>query len=67
MLKLSDLYLDVERIFDGSQILAEEPVPYYTYKDGKKTDDIEGYRYMIVLPNLAFEKVSVKVPGKLLI
>lgn len=65
MLKLSDIHLDVDRLFDGNQMLADDPVPYYVYKDGQRTDNIEGYRYSVVLPNTKFEKVTVKVPGEM--
>ena len=39
--------------------------PYYRYDEsGNKTTDVEGYRYDIVLPDVGYEKVSVKIPGE---
>ena len=40
-----------------------EVTPAYVYKNGVKTNEIEGYRYGLVLPEIGFERLSVKILG----
>lgn len=35
--------------------------PGYKYVDGKATNEIDHYKYDVVLPNNGFEKITVKV------
>ena len=49
----------------GSTMLATGVAPYYEYDSvGKRTGTIQGYRYMVVLPERGYEALSVKVPGR---
>ena len=41
--------------------------PGKRYVDGKATDEIDHYKYDVVLPNNGFEKITVKVKGNPLI
>ena len=37
--------------------------PQFVFADGKRTDEIAGYVYSVVLPALGFDKLSVKIAG----
>ena len=37
--------------------------PAYDYKDGKRTETVTGYRYEVALPDLGFDKLSVRIDG----
>lgn len=41
--------------------------PDYAYADNKRTDNLIGYKYTIVLVNRGYNKVDVKIPGKQLL
>ena len=61
MLNLRDLRIDNASL--GRKMLLVEVVPTYAYQDGKRTDDISGYRYVICLPDHKLEKLGVKIDG----
>lgn len=60
-MKLTDLIIDPRSI--GKSQLLVDVLPVYRYENGKKTGEIEGYRYILVLPERGFEKISVKILG----
>ena len=39
----------------------------YEYKDGRRTDNVTGYRYSICLPEKGLEKINVRIDGKQLL
>ena len=49
MIKLHALKIDVVATL-GKRYWLTEVRPVYKYTDNKKTDEIDGYRYTIVLP-----------------
>ena len=51
----------------GTNPLLVDVKPWYIYVDGHKSDDIEGYRYIVALPDHQFEKLGVKILGECLI
>lgn len=61
MLNIRDLRIDNASL--GRKMLLVDVVPTYTYQDGKRTDDIGGYRYIICLPEHKLEKLGVKIDG----
>lgn len=61
-MKLNDIVIDNEKTL-GKHLLLTEVIPYYRYNDGKKTNEIEGYKYTVVLQERKFEKLSVKIEG----
>jgi len=63
MIKLHALKIDVVATL-GKRYWLTEVRPVYKYIDNKKTDEIDGYRYTIVLPERGLEKISVKIEGK---
>ncbi len=66
MLSIKDVKIDVASL--GEKKLLTAVTPVYEYgKDGKRTDTISGYRYEIVLPEVRFEKLGVKIAGAKLV
>ena len=61
-LKITDLKIDAKSL--GKTMLLADISPSYEYKDGERTDKLEGYRYSVVLPAHKMEKISVKVLNK---
>ena len=61
-MRLTDLKIDLSSI--GSKYWLVEVLPVYAYENGRKTDTISAYRYMIALPDCNLEKIGVKVEGK---
>lgn len=61
MLKITDLRIDPHSLGDKF-LFSGEITPAYDYKDWHKTNNINGYKYGVVLPNLKFEKINIKVP-----
>ena len=51
----------------GKTMLLVDVTPYYAYSEGQRTNQIEGHRYTVVLPELGFEKLGIKVEGEKLI
>ena len=66
MLNLSDLKIDPLETL-GEKMLLVGVVPIYEYVDKKRTDNVTGFRYIVVCPKLAFEKVGVRIDGPQLV
>ena len=62
-LKITDLKIDPSSL--GETFLLADITPSYEYKDGERTDKLDGYRYSVVLPAHKMEKLSVKVSNKI--
>ena len=62
MLNIRDLRIDHASL--GAKKLLVDIAPAYEYKDGKRTDTLTGYRYVVALPEHTLEKLSVKIDGK---
>ena len=65
MLNIRDLRIDPASL--GSKNLLVDITPAYEYKDGKRTDNLTGYRYTVALPEHGLDKISVRIDGKQLI
>lgn len=62
MLKVTDLKIAPESL--GEQFILVEVAPVYKFtEDRKKTDEVIAYKYTCALPDLAFEKVNIKIDG----
>lgn len=48
----------------GKKLLLIDVVPVYSYDKGVRTDEVAGYRYIIVAEQMAFEKLGVKIMGE---
>ena len=48
-------------------MLLVDITPAYEYKDGRRLDNVTGYRYIVALPEHGLEKLGVKIDGKQLL
>jgi len=62
MLNIRALKIDPASL--GAKELLVEIVPAYEYKDGRRAENVTGYRYMVALPEHGLEKIGVKIDGK---
>ncbi len=65
MLNIRNLRIDPASL--GGKKLLVEIIPAYEYKDGRRTDTVTGYRYVVALPDHQLEKIGVKIEGKQLL
>lgn len=65
MLNIRDLRIDPASL--GSKKLLVDILPAYAYADGRRTDTVTGYRYVVALPDHQLEKLGVKIEGKQLL
>jgi len=61
-LRITDLAIDVDSL--GGDFILTDIRPYYQYKDGERTEKIDGYRYAVALPHKKMEKLNIKVEQK---
>ncbi|MBR5472307.1 MAG: hypothetical protein IKU81_09420 [Oscillibacter sp.] len=66
MLNIRDLKIDAAATL-GSKKLLVDVVPVYEYKDNQRMDKVVAYRYVVALPERAFEKIGVRIDGPQLI
>ena len=62
MLNIRNLRIDPASL--GTKKLLVDVAPAYEYKDGKRTDTVTGYRYIVALPAHSLEKIGVRIDGK---
>ena len=62
MMKLTDLIVSPKSL--GDKLWLVDVSPAYEYKDGKRTDTVTGYRYIVALPAHSLEKIGVRIDGK---
>lgn len=60
-MKITDLTISSSSL--GNHLWLVDVVPAYAYKDNRRTDVIQGYRYIIALPEKGLEKISVRIDG----
>lgn len=63
MVKVTDVKIDVPATV-GNKLLLVDIKPRYEYDNNQRTDKVAGYGYTVVLPDKAFEKLTVKIDGK---
>ncbi len=64
-MKITNLKLNASSV--GKKMLLVDVTPCYVYANGQRTNEIEGYRYVVVLPEMEFDKLGVKINGEQLI
>ena len=62
LMNIRDLRIDPASL--GTKKLLVDVAPAYEYKDGKRTDTVTGYRYIVALPAHSLEKIGVRIDGK---
>lgn len=65
MINIRDLRIDPASL--GTKKWLVDIMPAYEYKDGKRTDTVTGYRYIVALPAHGLEKLGIKIDGKQLV
>lgn len=61
-MKVSDLIIDPRSI--GETALLVDVLPVYDYdRNQNRTDTISAHKYVVVLPDIKFEKLGVKIEG----
>ena len=63
MVKVTDVKIDVPATV-GNKLLLVDIKPRYEYDNNQRTSNITGYGYTVVLPDKAFEKLTVKIDGQ---
>lgn len=59
--------IDIEKTIGKPPYWLAEVSEDWEYKDNKRTANQRGFRYAVAIPQLAFEKIGVKIPGRKLI
>ena len=62
MLNIRDLKIDAAATL-GSKKLLVDVVPVYEYKDNQRMNKVVAHRYVVALPERAFEKIGVRIDG----
>ncbi|MCI6653609.1 MAG: hypothetical protein MSH11_09430 [Ruminococcus sp.] len=47
----------------GNNLVLVDVAPIKSYVDGRRMDEVSGYRYTVALPDKAFDKLVVKIDG----
>jgi len=63
MIKLSDIKIDAYATL-GENMLLTDITPAYVYLNGRKTEEVEGFKYTVACQHLNLDKVSIKILGK---
>lgn len=61
-MEVKDIVADAKKTV-GSNLMLVDIIPVNVYENGKRTDKICGYRYVVAMPDHAFDKISVKIDG----
>ena len=61
MIPINDLRIDPASL--GHRFWCVGVVPAYEYKNGIKTDNVVGHKYLIALPEKNLEKIGVRIDG----
>ena len=60
-MKITDAIINPRTL--GKKLILVDIQPMYEYDNGRRTDTIKGYRYVVALPEHGFDKISVKIEG----
>ncbi len=63
MLTLKQLVINSKATL-GENLKLVGIAPAYEYRDGKRLNDVVGYRYSVVSPTLGYDKIDIKVLGE---
>lgn len=66
-MNLRDLVIDAQKTL-GDNLMLVDVLPSYAYdSNGQKTSNICAYKYVVCVPKLSLDKISIKIDGDLLI
>lgn len=63
MIKITDIQLTLEQVAHSTNVLLIDCKPVKEFVDGKPTDKIVAYNYVVVAPQNKFANFSVKIEG----
>lgn len=49
--------------FPNCSFLLTRVTPSYIYADGKRTQETDGWKYMVLIPELGYDSLNVKIAG----
>lgn len=61
-MEIKNLIIDSEKSV-GNNLVLVDVAPIKSYVDGRRMDEVSGYRYTVALPDKAFDKLVVKIDG----
>lgn len=61
-MNITKLSIPLDIITGDAKLILLEVAPYYSYVDGKRTNTLLGYRYLVV-EDKTFDKMFVKIPS----
>lgn len=62
-MEIKNLIIDSNRSV-GKNLVLVDVAPIKSYIDGRRTDEVSGYRYTVAMPDKAFDKLVVKIDGE---
>jgi len=65
-MKVVDVVADVPKTIGGKTVLTGVK-PVYDYANGMRSNTVVAYRYIVALPDRAYEHLEVKIPGQQLL
>lgn len=63
-MNIQDLIIDANATV-GKKLLLTEVLPSFKYENGKRTDEVNGFKYVVAMAERHLEKLSVKIDGDL--
>ena len=63
-MEIKDLKIDANATV-GKKLLLTEILPSFKYENGKRTDEVSGFKYVVAMAERHLEKLSVKIDGDL--
>lgn len=49
--------------FPNCSYLLTQVTPSFIYADGKRTQETDGWKYNVLIPELGYDSLNVKIPG----
>ena len=62
-MEIKNLIIDANRSV-GKNLVLVDVAPIKSYVDGRRMNEVSGYRYTVALPDKAFDKLVVKIDGE---
>lgn len=59
---IKNIVIDAQKTI-GKNVLLVDVIPAFEYKNGRRTENVVGYRYEIAMPEHKLEKIGVKIDG----
>ncbi len=60
-MNIAKVPVDVRRLLHSALLISVAPA--FEYQNGVRTKNVIGYKYGVLLPELAYEKINIKILG----